>query len=280
MARSMNLWRIVAGAGAACLVVWASGCEQLTGSSQNAAVSLSDWDAASDTATPGKAFLTSPSPSSDTALQESPGQRGPGFDTVRTAGYDVSADETPVEADRAALMTETSAPVSLNRSAEARRQLDRLRRLVGQWRGTTRKAYGGFRAVETIRWELGPEGSHPALLFSTDGDPYFRSGRIRWVPSAAQYRLTAFDQDGLTHEIFGEMTTDSPAGNARAGRVSVEPRLVLTEIAPPSGDRWRLVFEFPSGDRYMLRLLRQGPDGTFAAFDAVEAIRVRTTARP
>ncbi|NOX53416.1 MAG: hypothetical protein GXP27_03060 [Planctomycetes bacterium] len=55
---------------------------------------------------------------------------------------------------------------------------------------------------------------------------------------------------------------------------------MLTEIAPPSGDRWRLVFEFPSGDRYVLRLLRQGPDGRFAGFDAVEAIRVRTPKRP
>ena len=81
-------------------------------------------------------------------------------------------------------------------------QLRPLQILLGEWRGTTRREYEGFKAVDNHEWiwDLQSNPTSPALVLQSDKSPYLKSARLTWNPDNDQFLLTATDSDGTSRD--------------------------------------------------------------------------------
>ncbi|MFM7059285.1 MAG: hypothetical protein ACKO2P_20415, partial [Planctomycetota bacterium] len=78
------------------------------------------------------------------------------------------------------------------------RQLQPLQVLLGQWRGTTRREFESFKAVDSHEWvwDLRTDPAQPALTLNSDKSPYLRKGRLTWDTRQQKFLLTAVDAEG------------------------------------------------------------------------------------
>lgn len=154
--------------------------------------------------------------------------------------------------------------------------------LLGQWRGTTRREYENFKAVDSHEWvwDLRTQPDSPALVVASDKSPYLRSARVSWSPVEQQFVMTAKDADG-TERTFHGTFTDPPheivGSDDKLHRVY---RLEFNQdeaTQPAGGELWQLAFVQQENNRYLLEVGRRRGTAPFSRFDTVSTQREGTS---
>ncbi len=85
-----------------------------------------------------------------------------------------------------------------------------LQVMLGTWRGTTRKEFDGFKAVDEHEWvwDLTTQTDQPALIMKSDKSPYLRSARLTWLPLPNSFEMEATDPEGKTRTFEGNYTEE------------------------------------------------------------------------
>jgi hypothetical protein len=178
-------------------------------------------------------------------------------------------------------------------SAEAQEQqiqtviakLQPMQIMLGQWRGTTRREYEGFKAVDAHEWiwDLQTNPSQPALVMTSDKSPYLRSARLTWDSSRQQYSLTATDGQGVSRQYFGDFTEPVSEVVGSDDKLHRVYRLELSQDeaaavngAPPT-EFWQVAFAQQENNRYLLEVGQRRPKTEFRRYDTVSTQREGTS---
>jgi hypothetical protein len=161
-------------------------------------------------------------------------------------------------------------------------QLQPLQILLGQWRGTTRREYENFKAVDAHQWiwDLQTEPERPALTIESDKSPYLRKGRISWDDAAKKFTMAAVDGAGVTRQFMGEFTEPVHEILGSDDKLHKVFRLEFTESTAAEGNReesWQLAFVQQENNRYLLEVARRRGNAAFARFDTVSTQREGTS---
>ena len=140
-------------------------------------------------------------------------------------------------------------------------KLKDLQIVLGEWRGTTRRKFGDFNALETVRWkwDLLTDKSQPALVFDTTDSPYFQAARLTYDATAQHFRLAATDKDGVKRVYEGTYTQEPQlvAGDD-PNKLQRVFKLQLDQIEP-ADDRElaRVVLNQQNNNRYLVEIYRR-----------------------
>ena len=87
-------------------------------------------------------------------------------------------------------------------------KLQPLQVLLGQWRGTTRRDYENFKAVDNHEWvwDLRSKPEQPALTIKSDKSPYIKTARLTWNTAQSKFALTVVDPADITRDFVGDFT--------------------------------------------------------------------------
>ena len=160
--------------------------------------------------------------------------------------------------------------------------LQPLQVLLGQWRGTTRREYENFKAVDSHEWvwDLRTKPDEPALVITSDKSPYIRTARITWSAPEQQFVMIATDAAGVARTLAGTFT-DPPheivGSDDKPHRVY---RLEFNQADSSSSagsDQWQLAFEQQENNRYLLEVAKRRGTAAFARFDTVSTQREGTS---
>lgn len=156
-----------------------------------------------------------------------------------------------------------------------------LQVLLGQWRGTTRKVYDGFKAVDELEWvfDFSADRDQPALVMSSEKSPYVRTARITYDTRSEQYRLTVIDAEGHTRQLVGDFSSPAQdvAGEGEGLQRTYE--LAFRQLVPGTADDlWQVVFDQQENDRYLMVIGKSRSfEQAFRQFDVVSTQRAGTS---
>lgn len=222
-----------------------------------------------------------------------------------------SADNSQAESDTATSTTQSGASENTSDSAPRRREfkpltlggtstqststaaaadteqqtqsiidaLKPLQIMLGTWRGTTRKVYDGFKAVDEHSWvfDFRTNRNQPALVMESDKSPYFRKVRLTYLPSRDIYQLTGTDADGTERTLEGQFTEAVANEPGDDGKLQRTYKLELTEPESSNDERWQLVFNQQENNRYLQQLSRARGNSSFRLYDTVSTQREGTS---
>ncbi len=158
-------------------------------------------------------------------------------------------------------------------------RLQPMQILLGKWRGTTRREYDSFKAVDSHEWvwDLRTNPEQPALVMASDKSPYLRSSRLSWDIAAGKFILTGQDAEGRERRFSGEFTEaphEITGSDDKQHRIF---RLELSEDAADSGEQWQLAIAQQENNRYLLEVGKRRGKADFARFDTVSTQRDGTS---
>ncbi len=159
-------------------------------------------------------------------------------------------------------------------------KLQPLQILLGQWRGTTRREYNNFKAVDAHEWvwDLRTKPEQPSLVMTSDKSPYIRSARLTWDIAANKFQLTIQDADGKERSLSGDFTepvSEIVGSDDKLHRVF---RLEFNEVESSSNpELWQLAFAQQENNRYLLEVAKRRGKAAFARFDTVSTQREGTS---
>jgi len=159
-------------------------------------------------------------------------------------------------------------------------QLQPLQVLLGQWRGTTRREFQNFKAVDSHEWvwDLRTNPSQPALIVQSDKSPYLKAGRLTWDMQLQQFVLTATDGEGRERRLSGDYSEaphEITGSDDKQHRVF---RLVLNEQRTgQEGEQWQLALAQQENNRYLLEVGKRRGTAAFARYDTVSTQREGTS---
>lgn len=158
-----------------------------------------------------------------------------------------------------------------------------LQIMLGQWRGTTRRDFEGFKAVDKHEWiwDLQTDASKPALVVASDKSPYLKTARLTFDVSRELFELTATDKDGVERSFEGtysEPVREIVGPDDKLHRVY---KLLLTQTdesrAAAGGEQWQVAFAQQENNRYLLEVDRRRGKATFKRHDTVSTQRDGTS---
>ncbi|MCA9062003.1 MAG: hypothetical protein KDA96_03060 [Planctomycetaceae bacterium] len=160
-------------------------------------------------------------------------------------------------------------------------RLKPLQALLGDWRGTTRKEYDDFKAVDTHEWvwDLKSDPTQPGLVLESDKSPYIRRGRITWRPEDQAYFLTAVDADGVSRDLKGAFTDAVHEELMDDDKYHKVFRIEFNQEAgnSPEDELWQLAFVKQETNRYLLEVGKRRGNARFSRFDVVSTQREGTS---
>lgn len=159
------------------------------------------------------------------------------------------------------------------------KQLKPLQVILGQWRGTTRREYEGFKAVDNHEWiwDLQTDPSSPALALKSDKSPYLQQARLTWNPSDSQFLLTATDAEGVTREYSGQYTDPVHEVVGSDDKLHRVFRLELNQVNSGDSEEWQIAFAQQENNRYLLEVAKRRGSADFRRFDTVSTQREGTS---
>ena len=159
------------------------------------------------------------------------------------------------------------------------RQLQPLQVLLGQWRGTTRREFESFKAVDNHEWvwDLRTDANQPALTLSSDKSPYLRKGRLTWDTQQQKFLLTGTDGEGKERRFVGDFTEPPHEITGSDDKLHRVYRLELNEDGSQGGEEWQVAFVQQENNRYLLEVGRRRGKATFARYDTVSTQREGTS---
>ncbi len=160
--------------------------------------------------------------------------------------------------------------------------LQPLQILLGQWRGTTRREFENFKAVDSHEWvwDLRNDPGKPALTIESDKSPYLKTGRLSWDVERQLFTLTATDTSGTTRSYsgdFSEPVHEIVGSDDKLHRVF---RLEFTQDADASAgnaEQWQLALAQQENNRYLLEIAKRRGSAAFARYDTVSTQREGTS---
>ena len=158
--------------------------------------------------------------------------------------------------------------------------LQPLQILLGQWRGTTRREFQNFKAVDNHEWvwDLRTDAKRPALTIESDKSPYLKKGRLSWDVERQKFILTSTDAAGTERKYsgdFAEPVHEIVGGDDKLHRVF---RLELNQDAGTEGSEfWQLAFAQQENNRYLLEIAKRRGNADFARYDTVSTQREGTS---
>ena len=160
--------------------------------------------------------------------------------------------------------------------------LQPLQILLGQWRGTTRREYENFKAVDNHEWvwDLRTDAKNPALTINSDKSPYLKQGRLSWNVDDQKFTLTATDTAGTKREFVGDFTDPVHEIVGSDDKLHKVFRLEFNQVdksGQASGEMWQLSFEQQENNRYLLEVAKRRGNAAFARYDTVSTQREGTS---
>ncbi|RLT03459.1 MAG: hypothetical protein DWI22_18650 [Planctomycetota bacterium] len=159
-------------------------------------------------------------------------------------------------------------------------KLQPLQILLGQWRGTTRREYENFKAVDVHEWvwDLRSNPAQPALTIQSDKSPYIKTGRLTWDSEQNKFAMTATDPAGTTRQFTGDFTEPVHEIVGSDDKLHRVFRLEFNqnEISE-SSELWQLAFAQQENNRYLLEVGRRRGKADFSRFDTVSTQREGTS---
>lgn len=147
--------------------------------------------------------------------------------------------------------------------------------LLGRWNGLSHKKFSD-QPQWAYDWVTDPK--QPSLRITSETSVYIREGRLTYLPESDQFQFTSIDADGAKHTFVGTFTEPirDVAGDEKKPQRTY--KLQLTESAANSdGEQWRITFNQPENNRYMLELDRKRGAGQFTRVDTVHTQREGTS---
>ncbi len=159
------------------------------------------------------------------------------------------------------------------------RQLQPLQVLLGQWRGTTRREFESFKAVDSHEWvwDLRTDPAQPALILNSDKSPYLRKGRLTWDTQQQKFLLTAVDGEGKERSFAGEFTDPPHEITGSDDKLHRVYRLELNENSAEAQEAWQIAFVQQENNRYLLEVARRRGKAAYARWDTVSTQREGTS---
>ena len=159
-------------------------------------------------------------------------------------------------------------------------KLQPLQVLLGQWRGTTRRDYENFKAVDNHEWvwDLRTKPDQPALTIQSDKSPYIKTARLTWDTAQSKFVLTVVDPAGVTKEFSGDFT--DPVHEIVGSDDKLHKVFRLEFDQNDSGDNsevWQFAFSQQENNRYLLEVAKRRGKANFARFDTVSTQREGTS---
>ncbi|MEQ9410121.1 MAG: hypothetical protein RIK87_20470 [Fuerstiella sp.] len=175
-----------------------------------------------------------------------------------------------------------------DQAAEQTRQavmekLKPLQVILGQWRGTTRREFEGFKAVDSHEWiwDLRSNPQQPALSVTSDKSPYIRTAKLTWYPKLQQFGMQATDSDGVTRQYAGDFTDPVHEVVGSDDKLHRVFRLELTQTPESAetvgGDVWQIALAQQENSRYLLEVAKRRGSADFRRHDTVSTQREGTS---
>ncbi|MEY3458139.1 MAG: hypothetical protein RL215_1296 [Planctomycetota bacterium] len=159
------------------------------------------------------------------------------------------------------------------------RQLQPLQVLLGQWRGTTRREFENFKAVDSHEWvwDLRTDPAQPALTLNSDKSPYLRKARLTWDTTQQKFLLTGVDGEGRERRFVGDFTEPPHEITGSDDKLHRVYRLELNEEGGQGSEDWQVAFVQQENNRYLLEVARRRGKAAFARYDTVSTQREGTS---
>ena len=162
-------------------------------------------------------------------------------------------------------------------------QLKPLQVMLGNWRGTTRKDYDGFKAVDNHEWiwDLQSDPQQPALAVKSDKSPYLTTARLTWDVEASRFQLTATDSDGTSRQYTGDYSDPVHEIVGPDDKLHRVFRLELTQTDESAkqagGESWQVAFAQQENNRYLLEVAKRRGTAAYRRYDTVSTQREGTS---
>lgn len=158
-----------------------------------------------------------------------------------------------------------------------------LQVMLGKWRGTTRKDFDGFKAVDSHEWvwDLQSDPKQPALAIDSDKSPYLRKARLTWDADRELFCLEATDSKGVVRQLEGNYTEPVHEIVGPDDKLHRVFRLQLTQTEESQqknpGENWQFAFAQQENNRYLLEVDRRRGKAAFRRYDTVSTQRDGTS---
>lgn len=154
--------------------------------------------------------------------------------------------------------------------------------LLGQWKWTTQKKFGGFaRHGEDLEWVWDFKGdkSRPALTAHSDGNPYFHQVWLTYLPNDDKFQLTVEPEEGDQRILQGTWAENGEPRDEYDGKKSQRTfKLVLNQTSPESGEQWQVTINQLDNNQYLFDVKKRAPAARqFLALDIVRQQRQGTS---
>lgn len=162
-------------------------------------------------------------------------------------------------------------------------KLKPLQVMLGQWRGTTRKEFENFKAVDSHEWiwDLQSNPDQPSLSMTSDKSPYLRAAKLTWDPQKAEFQLTTTDADEVQRSYTGDYTDPVHEVVGSDDKLHRVFRLELTETpesaAETGAESWQLAFAQQENNRYLLEVSKRRGSAPYRRYDTVSTQREGTS---
>jgi hypothetical protein len=152
--------------------------------------------------------------------------------------------------------------------------------LLGQWKWTTQKKFGGFaKHGEDLEWVWDFKGdrNRPSLTAHSDGNPYFHQVWLTYLPNDDKFQLSLEPEDGAPRVLQGTWAENGEPKEESDGKKTQRTyKLVLEQISPAEGEQWQVTFNQLDNNQYLFELKKRAPAAkTFLALDIVRRRRQR-----
>jgi hypothetical protein len=154
--------------------------------------------------------------------------------------------------------------------------------LLGQWKWTTQKKFGGFaKHGEDLEWVWDFKGdrNRPSLTAHSDGNPYFHQVWLTYLPNDDKFQLSLEPEDGAPRVLQGTWAENGEPKEESDGKKTQRTyKLVLEQISPAEGEQWQVTFNQLDNNQYLFELKKRAPAAkTFLALDIVRQQRQGTS---
>lgn len=175
------------------------------------------------------------------------------------------------------------AAASSRDSAESRRELLAammpLQIMLGQWRGTTQRDVGDFKALDEPSWvwDFQSNKEQPEMVMMSSGSPYYREIRLTYLVDADKFRMTLRDAEDKVRTFEGAFSQQPEEFQGDDQKTHVKYKLELTQTdADSPRDQWQVTFNQQENHRYLLELAKRR-GAAFQRFDTVATQRQGTS---
>ncbi len=241
-----------------------------------------------DTNTPVSTAPTTESAAAnqEPSVAETSSSSGTTDDTATDETFDFKPLSTTTNAGGASGASGTQAGSTLSGEQKIKAVMQKLKPLqvmLGQWRGTTRKEYDGFKAVDSHEWiwDLQSDPEQPSLSVKSDNSPYMRKASLTWLPDKSVFQLTATDADGTTRTFHGDYTDPVHEQIGSDDKLHRVFRLELTQtpdsVSETGGEAWQVAFAQQENSRYLLEVDKRRGSAAFRRYDTVSTQREGTS---